>query len=85
MLSPNNSQIICCGSELTTATALRLKKVLDVPTGTPPVLFLRAPCICGHFLHLATKIRELFGFNTLLAQIFSMICARKQETVKKTG
>ena len=46
---------------MTTPTVLRLKNVLIVPTGTTPCIFLHAPCICGHLLHLATKIRELFG------------------------
>tara|TARA_Y100000031_G_C7958186_1_gene264718 strand:+ start:243 stop:569 length:327 start_codon:yes stop_codon:yes gene_type:complete len=49
------------GSELPTATALRLKKVLNVPAGTLPVLFLRAPGICDHLLRFDTKIREFFG------------------------
>ncbi len=60
----------CCSSKLTTATTLQCakahaKKVLNVPTGTPPVLFHRAPCICSHFLRLAKKVHELFGMKNV--------------------
>ncbi len=68
---------------MTAPTTLRCakahtKNILNVPTGTLLNIFLHAPCICNHFLHLAMNVRELFGLILLIVHYLHSRAVGKQ-------